>query len=256
MKSTTSFVSVLGLFLVYGGASLGGCATTTSPVFGDDGGTSGDDGGVTSPHDGSTSHHDGSSTTPDSGPGPGNDSGPTSMCGGYGSSKPACNSCFQSSCCTQGTTCGNNAECGALLQCAAACQDQTCVNTCASMHQAGVADLQAMETCLKNSCNAQCNGTTDGGTPPPADGGMGCGVMTQNPTCNTCLDTSCCAQGQACGNATGNECLNLSMCYSQCAQSDGGTACDNNCDSQHPNGVTPLNNLGQCLQTSCSTTCP
>jgi hypothetical protein len=81
---------------------------------------------------------------------------------------------------------------------------------------------------------------------------MGCGVQTGNATCDTCLDTSCCSQGQACANAPNNACLNLFQCIGGC---NGNATCQQNCQTTNQAGVASAQALSQCINGSCGTQC-
>jgi hypothetical protein len=81
---------------------------------------------------------------------------------------------------------------------------------------------------------------TGGGAPGTGgSGGAGCGLVSMDATCNSCLDQSCCNEALACANDSvcGNDCLGTATPPS---------SCDTN---------AALNALGNCLNTNCNTAC-
>ncbi|HEX3772720.1 MAG TPA: hypothetical protein VHV30_17695 [Polyangiaceae bacterium] len=151
----------------------------------------------------------------------------------------ACTTCFAGSCCSLGNTCAANAECVALESCVGSCAsgDTDCETTCATQHPNGTADLGAVGDCLQGACSVACGFLT-------ADGGVTCGGFSSDDACTeTCLTTTCCAQGAACnGNPA---CLQLFTCQQTCDPSD--TACLQSCANQNAGGVTDYSADQACL---------
>jgi hypothetical protein len=89
-------------------------------------------------------------------------------------------------------------------------------------------------------------------------------LPTGDPTCDSCIETSCCAADNACG--TDPDCMNFGMCASDCegidpdsglpddAGADSG-ACIATCESTYPTGATELNAIDTCLETTCASAC-
>ena len=81
-------------------------------------------------------------------------------------------------------------------------------------------------------------------------------LSTGMPSCDSCLGTSCCAEDQTCG--FDQECMALIGCVDNCLPTDGGPPdpqCESDCESQYPNGMSEIDGLDNCMQTSCSTSC-
>src|SRR5687767_13940209 len=64
----------------------------------------------------------------------------------------------------------------------------------------------------------------------PWSGKSACGLATGEPTCDACLDKSCCTQNQACVNDA--DCSALITCGNACTDE----TCFANCFSTHPTG--------------------
>ena len=121
------------------------------------------------------------------------------------------------------------------------------------------------------------DGTSDA---PFSDGASDAGSCTlamppSNPTCATCLQSSCCATANACLGSS--DCLAYVACVEACAPSDGGTStgdgglpeaatadsgegsgfsCYVTCEKQHPNSVNDGTDFIACETTTCATDCP
>ncbi len=80
-------------------------------------------------------------------------------------------------------------------------------------------------------------------------GGGKCGLSSGDATCDTCLDTSCCSQNQACVNDA--DCSALIACGNACTDD----TCFANCFSAHPSGAKILDTLMTCVETSCVSAC-
>lgn len=72
-------------------------------------------------------------------------------------------------------------------------------------------------------------------------------VLTPDPSCQSCLQGSCCAQLSAC--APGSACAQLLTCSQQCPSQD--FSCQNKCQSVFPGGAQPLANLTFCVNNDC-----
>jgi hypothetical protein len=184
---------------------------------------------------------------------PGIGTGPDGTCGGFMSSNATCNGCFTANCCLEGTNCANDSACTQLFSCLKACTTQACADGCNSMFSSGAAHLNAFVSCVDANCAAECGPAGDAGSSDaaPTDAGMCGGYGSSNPTCNTCLDTSCCTQAFGCGaNA---QCNALFACTQACAQGD--QACLNACSQQFPSGVSAYDAFVGCMNTSCAGKC-
>lgn len=72
-------------------------------------------------------------------------------------------------------------------------------------------------------------------------------VLTPDPSCQSCLQGSCCAELAAC--APGTPCAQLLTCSQQCPSQD--FTCQNKCQSVFPGGAQPLANLAVCVNSDC-----
>lgn len=167
-------------------------------------------------------------------------------CGGFVFDTAECTSCFASSCCSAGSACSANADCVALDTCLGDCAsgDTTCENACASASPNGTADLSAVGDCITGTCGAACGFVA-------ADAGSCGGFSSDEPCTNTCVTTTCCAQGAACGANV--SCLQLFSCIQSCAPND--SNCAQTCANQNPGGVSAYNAAQVCLDScGCSAT--
>lgn len=84
-----------------------------------------------------------------------------------------------------------------------------------------------------------------------SDATTGCGVVAVgDETCDRCITTECCRENAVCSDEP--ECLALLTCSSRCK---GDASCLDDCAEAHPDGLTPLSNLGGCLQEYCAASC-
>jgi hypothetical protein len=105
-----------------------------------------------------------------------------------------------------------------------------------------------------SSGNASAGGTT-------GDSGAACGtVFGHAGACKACLETKCCALGNACSKLA--KCVDLAGCTREC-DAKGGTmaqidTCRSTCAGQHLTQESGLvyNPLVQCMGQSCLTECP
>jgi hypothetical protein len=70
-------------------------------------------------------------------------------------------------------------------------------------------------------------------------------------TCDSCLSGSCCALGTACGSNAA--CKALLNCVGNCPA--GNTTCVQGCASSNSGGVSALQGLEMCVQSSCNSQC-
>ena len=78
---------------------------------------------------------------------------------GLATSNDTCNTCFHGNCGTECNGCDMNSDCMALLACMSylGCgSDQTCLDGCAQQFQAGVAPINALNTCMSDKCATDC----------------------------------------------------------------------------------------------------
>lgn len=76
-----------------------------------------------------------------------------------------------------------------------------------------------------------------------------------SPSCNACLEGSCCAQTNGCmGSSQCNDFLN---CLSGCIDGDGGldNVCANACASQNPTGASQYMTMTSCMDSFCRNDC-
>ena len=170
-------------------------------------------------------------------------SGPGGASCGLSTGEATCDTCLDASCCAQNTACVSNTDCAALIACGDACRDDACISACMSAHPTGAALLDTLSTCVETSCTTACGGPS---SPPPTSA---CGFGSGNSTCDTCLDTSCCGDANAClGDA---DCTALIDCAMACTDA----TCEAACEAAHPSGTTKMNALSTCANTACGSTC-
>src|ERR1700722_5594190 len=176
-----------------------------------------------------------------------------------GEAPQACTSCLENSC---GTQLSNfESACTDYLQCICpggtysdtAAQSTTCQMKGSSDTTCANADTGLTE-CLNTSCTSECGTVGDAGdgdvsTDGSTTGTPACGVSWVSPTCASCVMSSCCTQTMTCtGDAA---CTGIITCQQACASTD--TTCQNACvTSASTSAQSEYNNLGNCLQTSCS----
>ena len=131
-------------------------------------------------------------------------------------------------------TCLNDATCKALVTCLNGCgqTDTTCEQTCANNNQAGLAKYNAISTCVcTTGCATQC------GSESFCQGSSAkCGLSAQDATCQTCFESKCCSQAEACANDTScTACLVASpaaSCSSEASYEALLTCLSSNCNSE------------------------
>ena len=113
----------------------------------------------------------------------------------------------------------------------------------------GSADDAGLEPVVEPVIDAGSGGLPTVGptSPPPACGGFDSTIAA----CNTCTQTSCCAEGSACGASAA--CEALFACIKGCASGD--TSCEDACQTDNPDGVTPLSDFLNCLSVDCESAC-
>jgi hypothetical protein len=179
------------------------------------------------------------------GGGGGGTGGSPSACG-FASGNTTCDSCLDTNCCADANACLADKNCTDYLDCAYACSDAACESACKAAHPSGAAKLDVLSTCATTSCGTACGGSGGGGT---GGGGSSCGLTSGDPTCDACLDTSCCAQTTTCLGS--KDCLAVVGCYDTCADA----ACAAACDAAHPTGASELGAVFTCAQSNCASTC-
>lgn len=181
-------------------------------------------------------------------------------CGGGGDNdvtsgtNSECKSCLDTKCKTQVDQCNANSECVALSNCLKSCKSNDCMQKCLMDHQDGYPYLQSLSSCAAQNCANECKEDKDKGTPDTGDNGGNTSGNTGGNTggdnsCKTCMQTKCSSQLNQC--AANPECVALIQCIDPCNDD----ACVQNCAQQHPNGVSDVNNIVQCVQTNCSAEC-
>jgi hypothetical protein len=128
-------------------------------------------------------------------------------------------------------------------------------------------------TVLTLACSAGCTGSSDekdagasldAGEEAAVDaaidaamdssftGTMQCGsIPVASPKCAACADSFCCEQGQACADHP--DCVDLRACRRGCAPAD--QACQEACESLHPEGASYDAALTACRMRQCATDC-
>jgi hypothetical protein len=168
---------------------------------------------------------------------------PSGACG-LATGDPTCDACLDTSCCAQNTACVSDADCNALLACGDACRDDACFSACYSAHPTGAALLDALSSCADTSCSAKC-----GGPPSSPPSTSACGFGSGDATCDSCLDSNCCGDANAClGDA---DCTALLDCAYACTDA----ACESACEAAHPTGAAKLDTLSTCASTACGAAC-
>ena len=183
------------------------------------------------------------------GGGGGGGSGPSAC--GFGSGDATCDSCLDTNCCADANACTNDADCTALMDCAERCADDACEAACEAAHPSGTAKLNSLSACANNTCGSACSGAAGGPGPGPAPdpGGASCGLTSGDAACDTCLNASCCTQTTTCVDDA--DCVALVRCYDACADD----ACAAACDSGHPGGLSKLDAVSTCAETTCKSQC-
>jgi hypothetical protein len=76
--------------------------------------------------------------------------------GSGGGSGDECEGCIESQCASEAQACGSNAQCADLLSCVFECEDDPCVDACASTYPEGVTPLNTYLGCVQSNCGAAC----------------------------------------------------------------------------------------------------
>jgi len=157
-----------------------------------------------------------------------------------------CDACVTNSCCAEGAACAADADCLDLVTCYGACADNACFAACDGAHPAGAATLGVFVNCLDTNCPAECGPPPPPPPPPPpACGGLGSG----DPTCDACLDATCCGEATTCGSDA--DCIDLIRCFGGCQDA----ACEAACQAAHPTGLLEITALSTCLTNNCAAAC-
>lgn len=176
------------------------------------------------------------------GPTCGPDCNAPGMCGPLTINDPTCNTCASASCCAQLASCGFSTSCFDFLKCSETCTD---VASCEACYAAWPTTTAGQGLALDNCLGGPCKGICSNG---PVCGNAG---QLESPTCQGCIRTSCCAEGDACGvDAT---CESLRVCDKLCKQD---AACKVQCRTTYAAGTAAFDALALCKQTSCPTECP
>lgn len=85
-----------------------------------------------------------------------------------------------------------------------------------------------------------------GGSSSSSMGTCNAAPWTEDTSCQTCLESSCCFALNAC--EAGSECIALKTCLDDCA---GNIPCAASCASMHEDGVNAVDALGACNSDSC-----
>jgi len=163
-----------------------------------------------------------------------------------------CQTCEQTqlsqggACASTYSACVNTPACNTLLGCLNNCQpnDQTCADNC--WNAAGTSGQNAynnIANCICNTgcpteCSVECGGSTSSSSSSSSSGSSGCGLQANDPTCNSCLTGSCCAQASAC--------FNNATCLSCVTSTNPPSSCNTNAQ---------FTSFVQCLQGNCASPC-
>jgi hypothetical protein len=71
-----------------------------------------------------------------------------------------CSYCLECACNPQLEACSSNFECTSLVDCVYYCTDQACYDSCAQAYPNGVLDLQTLDSCSVDNCQATCVATS------------------------------------------------------------------------------------------------
>jgi hypothetical protein len=164
---------------------------------------------------------------------------------------PSCDVCKKTvvsgtnACASNRAACNADADCGGLIQCLNRCarvasgvpagQDAgtaDCQKGCTAQFPYGVGPYNHLVSyCSCNECDSQCSGDTSCAAVPK------CGVKYADATCNSCMESGCCAENAACGpdghcsfclkNPTAPECATnaLFQAVKSCRANSCGSAC-------------------------------
>jgi hypothetical protein len=95
------------------------------------------------------------------------------------------------------------------------------------------------------SCGVAGGGGGVGGPSTGGDAGGVCTVNQGDSLCDQCLETSCCAEVNAC--EADSACQPLATCIENCVLS----TCISGCDARFPSGVAPYGHLTSCASAKC-----
>ncbi len=84
----------------------------------------------------------------------GGSGGGTAGSGGGGGDE--CEGCIEAQCMSEAQACGTNGQCASLLDCIFECEDDACMESCASTYPEGVEPLNAYLGCVQSKCGAAC----------------------------------------------------------------------------------------------------
>jgi hypothetical protein len=157
------------------------------------------------------------------------------QCGGILHSSTTCAACMDQLCCTQAKDCGFDPACQETSTCLANCSDDTCRAKCASFYTSPD-QLMALRACRVTNCAAECGST--------------CGEQASTiASCDTCLQSTCCAEAAAC--AGDKNCAKLQLCRANCFNS---MTCPADCEAQNPLGVAAFDTWFRCTD-RCGQSC-
>jgi len=144
-----------------------------------------------------------------------------------------CSACMNPACCPALQACTNNTECVAIVKCVSGGG-----TNCAAGHPTGQEHALELAACADDHCRWDCRKC----------GGLG-DLVSFGQTCNTCLQTSCCKEGAACGHD--NDCRAALQCFQLCPIGD--AACQNDCLGKYNNGGVAGQALLSCSNQKCTT---
>jgi hypothetical protein len=146
-----------------------------------------------------------------------------------------CTGCIATECAATWCDCQGNAECFALFACAGDCMDAPgCFEGCMTKHPEGIAALLSVSGCAGTTCDAVCPWGSDDHTP-----------------CAGCVFKDCATETNACFGKP--DCFALWQCFDGCGPNS--LSCHKQCYEKHPSGVTELEALLTCADSSCGAVC-
>jgi len=154
--------------------------------------------------------------------------------------------------------CQNSSACNSFYNCIAGCSDDACWNQCIQSNPTGSDQYFAINTCICNTCDTECAND-------PMCAAPTCGFAFTDASCDSCSDSACCSQEQACADdGTCPSCLSASP-PSACSSNGAynayldclGTNCETECGvSTSGCGLTTNNaTCDDCFQAACETEC-
>ena len=156
-------------------------------------------------------------------------------------SSGVCQTCVHDNCCAPTKACSDDVECILHSLCKSGCTDTDCRTACDHVYWMGGGLDHVREYCLASDCSLFC------GVAARSCGGF----QHKDTTCTSCMDESCCTEGEACG--TSAECAAIHVCVGACGAE---VACREAClASGTAAGLTLHQALATCQSSQCGDAC-